>query len=52
MEFRQLGNSGLKVPVLSFGTGTFGGNNEFFNLGAAQTLEKQLVWSISALMLE
>ncbi|MBP6745973.1 aldo/keto reductase [bacterium] len=30
MEFRQLGNSGLKVPVLSFGTGTFGGNNEFF----------------------
>ena len=30
MEFRQLGNSGLKVPVLGFGTGTFGGNNEFF----------------------
>ena len=30
MEFRQLGNSGLKVPVLSFGTGTFGGSNEFF----------------------
>lgn len=30
MEFRQLGNSGLKVPVLSFGTGTFGGGNEFF----------------------
>jgi aryl-alcohol dehydrogenase-like predicted oxidoreductase len=30
MEFRQLGHSGLKVPVLSFGTGTFGGNNEFF----------------------
>jgi aryl-alcohol dehydrogenase-like predicted oxidoreductase len=25
-----LGNSGLKVPVLSFGTGTFGGGNEFF----------------------
>lgn len=25
MEFRQLGYSGLKVPVLSFGTGTFGG---------------------------
>ena len=23
MEYRQLGNSGLKVPVLSFGTGTF-----------------------------
>jgi len=30
MEFRQLGKSGLKVPVLSFGTGTFGGSNEFF----------------------
>jgi aryl-alcohol dehydrogenase-like predicted oxidoreductase len=28
MEHRLLG--GLKVPVLSFGTGTFGGNNEFF----------------------
>jgi len=30
MEYRQLGHSGLKVPVLSFGTGTFGGSNEFF----------------------
>ena len=30
MEFRQLGHSGLQVPVLSFGTGTFGGSNEFF----------------------
>src|SRR6185437_15315813 len=30
MEFRQLGDSGFKVPVLSFGTGTFGGSNEFF----------------------
>jgi aryl-alcohol dehydrogenase-like predicted oxidoreductase len=30
MEFRQLGGSGLKVPALSFGTGTFGGGNEFF----------------------
>jgi aryl-alcohol dehydrogenase-like predicted oxidoreductase len=30
MEFRRLGYSGLKVPVLSFGTGTFGGGNEFF----------------------
>jgi aryl-alcohol dehydrogenase-like predicted oxidoreductase len=30
MEFRQLGHSGLKVPVLSFGTGTFGGKGEFF----------------------
>ena len=30
MEFRQLGHSGLQVPVISFGTGTFGGSNEFF----------------------
>ena len=31
MEFRRLGHSGFKVPLLSFGTGTFGGgNNEFF----------------------
>jgi aryl-alcohol dehydrogenase-like predicted oxidoreductase len=30
MEYRQLGNSGLMVPVLSFGTGTFGGGNDFF----------------------
>lgn len=30
MDHRQLGRSGFKVPVLSFGTGTFGGSNEFF----------------------
>jgi aryl-alcohol dehydrogenase-like predicted oxidoreductase len=30
MEFRQLGSSGFKVPVLSLGTGTFGGGGEFF----------------------
>jgi aryl-alcohol dehydrogenase-like predicted oxidoreductase len=30
MEFRQLGYSGLKVPVLSFGTGTFGGKGDLF----------------------
>lgn len=30
MEYRQLGGSGLKVPVLSLGTATFGGTNEFF----------------------
>src|SRR5260370_4108010 len=28
MEFRQLGRCGLKVPVISFGTGTFGGKGE------------------------
>ncbi|MEE8630372.1 MULTISPECIES: aldo/keto reductase [Methylobacterium] len=30
MDYRQFGRSGLKVPVLSLGTGTFGGSNEFF----------------------
>ncbi|WGG53372.1 aldo/keto reductase [Rugamonas sp. DEMB1] len=30
MEHRYLGASGFKVPVLSFGTGTFGGKGEFF----------------------
>ncbi|MBC9207414.1 aldo/keto reductase [Roseomonas aerophila] len=30
MEYRQLGRSGLRVPVLSFGTGTFGGTGPLF----------------------
>ena len=30
MEFRQLGQSGLRIPALSFGTATFGGGNDFF----------------------
>lgn len=30
MEYRQLGKSGLKIPVLSYGTATFGGKGEFF----------------------
>jgi len=30
MEFRQLGRSGLKVPLFSLGTGTFGGTGAFF----------------------
>jgi len=30
MEYRRLGHSGLRVPALSFGTGTFGGSNDFF----------------------
>ncbi|MFZ0743705.1 MAG: aldo/keto reductase [Terracidiphilus sp.] len=35
MEYRLLGGSGLKVPALSFGAGTFGGGNEFFNAWGA-----------------
>ncbi|NKN35367.1 aldo/keto reductase [Agrobacterium sp. a22-2] len=30
MEYRNLGKSGLKVPVLSFGAGTFGGSGPLF----------------------
>ena len=30
MEYRQLGGSGFKVPVLSYGTGTFGGGGPLF----------------------
>lgn len=30
MEYRRLGASGLRVPVLGFGTASFGGGNEFF----------------------
>src|SRR6516162_9703426 len=40
MEYRQLGASGFKVPVLSLGTGTFGGGNEFFRAwGATEVAE-------------
>lgn len=40
MEYRQLGGSGLKVPVLTFGTATFGGGNNFFKTwGSTQTEE-------------
>jgi aryl-alcohol dehydrogenase-like predicted oxidoreductase len=35
MEYRQLGASGLKVPALSFGTGTFGGGSELFKAWGA-----------------
>jgi aryl-alcohol dehydrogenase-like predicted oxidoreductase len=30
MEYRHLGASGVKVPALSFGTGTFGGQGKLF----------------------
>jgi aryl-alcohol dehydrogenase-like predicted oxidoreductase len=35
MEYRLLGGCGLKVPVLSFGAGTFGGGQEFFDAWGA-----------------
>lgn len=40
MEFRKLGGSGLKVPALCLGTGTFGGDGEFFKAwGSTQAQE-------------
>jgi aryl-alcohol dehydrogenase-like predicted oxidoreductase len=40
MEYRQLGASGLQVPVLSFGTATFGGTNEFFKAWGTTQVEE------------
>src|SRR5215204_2301719 len=40
MEYRQLGNSGLKVPVLTFGTGTFGGQTDFFKPWGANDVKE------------
>ena len=40
MEYRQLGRSGLKVPELCFGAGTFGAANEFFKAWSDTTQEE------------
>ena len=40
MEYRQLGKSGLQVPVLSFGTGTFGGQGELFKAWGSTDVEE------------
>lgn len=40
MEHRQLGASGLRIPVLSFGTATFGGGNEFFKAWGSTQVEE------------
>ena len=37
MEYRQLGRSGLKVPVLCFGAGTIGTSGEFFEAWSKST---------------
>jgi aryl-alcohol dehydrogenase-like predicted oxidoreductase len=40
MDFRMLGSSGFKVPVLSFGTGTFGGKGSFFSAWGNSDVEE------------
>ncbi|HEX3675121.1 MAG TPA: aldo/keto reductase [Rhizomicrobium sp.] len=39
MEHRQLGRSGFSVPVLSFGTGTFGGKGGLAGWGSSDAAE-------------
>src|SRR5205823_13258549 len=45
MELRQFGGSGMRVPVLSFGTATFGGGSDFYRAwGSTDVIEaKRLV---------
>ena len=40
MEYRNLGASGLKVPVLSFGAATFGGKGQFFSAWGSSGVEE------------
>jgi len=40
MDYRNLGASGLKVPVLSFGTGTFGGQGPLFSAWGRSGIEE------------
>jgi aryl-alcohol dehydrogenase-like predicted oxidoreductase len=40
MEYRQLGNSGLRVSALSFGTATFAGGTDFFKAWGSTDVEE------------
>ena len=40
MEQRQLGGSGFMVPALTYGTGTFGGSNEFFKAWGSSDVQE------------
>ena len=48
MEYRQLGNSGLKVSVLTMGTMTFGGKGNFAKVGNVQLDEVRKLIDIVA----
>ena len=48
MEYRQLGNSGLKVSVLAMGTMTFGGKGNFAKVGNVQLNEVRKLIDIVA----
>ena len=41
MEYRQLGNSGLKISALTLGTMTFGGQGGFAKVGAVSLAEAE-----------
>jgi aryl-alcohol dehydrogenase-like predicted oxidoreductase len=40
MQHRRLGSSGLMVPALTLGTGTFGGGNDFFKAWGATDVKE------------
>jgi aryl-alcohol dehydrogenase-like predicted oxidoreductase len=47
MDYRQLGSSGLRVPVLSFGAGTFGGSGPLFSAwGQSDAIEARRLLDI------
>jgi hypothetical protein len=43
MDYRRLGASGFTVPVISFGTGTFGGKGEFFSQWGGSGIRLSLI---------
>lgn len=51
MEYRQLGGSGFKVPVLTLGTGTFGGSGPLSKPFGGNEV-KQPAWLTSVLRLD
>lgn len=49
MEYRLLGDSGLKVPVLSYGTATFGGRGDFFGAWGTSDVARKFSEQIAKL---